>query len=107
MKLEELARRFPSPIQFRSRIKKIQRFLALKQFKIKSLWFPILLSWVKEEWNQGEAMYLVIDRSQWRAINLLMVSIVYDQRAIPVYFTLLPKKGNSNLAQQQEVLLPG
>ena len=52
-------------------------------------------------------MYLVIDRSQWRAINLLMVSIVYAQRAIPVYFTLLPKKGNSNLEQQQQVLSQG
>ena len=48
----------------------------------------------------------MIDRSQWRAINLLMVSIVYERRSIPVYFTLLEKKGNSNLAQQQQVLLP-
>ncbi|MBE9048815.1 IS4 family transposase, partial [Pleurocapsales cyanobacterium LEGE 10410] len=106
VKLEELARRFPVPIQLRSRVKRIQRFLDLQQFDIKSLWFPILLSWIKKEWNQGEAMYLVLDRSQWRAINLLMVSIVYDHRAIPVYFTLLPKKGNSNLAQQQQVLSP-
>ncbi|MGB5712169.1 MAG: IS4 family transposase, partial [Waterburya sp.] len=75
-------------------------------FNIKTLWFPILISWVKEEWRSGEAMYLVMDRSQWRAINLLMVSIVYDQRAIPVYFTLLPKKGNSNLKQQKQVLSP-
>ena len=35
-----------------------------------------------------------------------MVSIVYNQRAIPVYFTLLNRKGNSNLTQQQQVLLP-
>lgn len=106
VQLEELARRFPYPIQLRSRVKKLQRFLSLAQFNIKTLWFPILISWVKEEWKSGEVMYLVMDRSQWRAINLLMVSIVYDQRAIPVYFTLLPKKGNSNLAQQQQVLSP-
>lgn len=106
VQLEELARRFPYPIQLRSRIKKLQRFLSLAQFNIKILWFPILISWVKEEWRSGEAMYLVMDRSQWRAINLLMVSIVYDQRAIPVYFTLLPKKGNSNLKQQKQVLSP-
>ena len=43
---------------------------------------------------------------QWRDTNLLMVSIIYERRAIPVYFTLLEKKGNSNLAQQQQVLLP-
>ena len=106
VRLEELARRFPVPIQLRSRIKKLQRFLSLKQFNIKTLWFPILESWIKTEWQQFEAIYLVIDRSQWRAINLLMVSLVYDNRAIPIYFSLLPKKGNSNLAQQKPVLQP-
>jgi hypothetical protein len=35
-----------------------------------------------------------------------MVSIVYQRRAIPVYFTLLEKKGNSNLQQQLQVLEP-
>ncbi len=37
VRLEELARRFPIPIQLRSRIKKLQRFLSLKQFNIKTL----------------------------------------------------------------------
>lgn len=106
MRLEELARRFPIPIQLRSRIKKLQRYLSLPQFKIKTLWFPILESWIKIEWKPKEVIYLVIDRSQWRAINLLMVSLVYDNRAIPVYFSLLPKKGNSNLTQQKQVLEP-
>lgn len=106
VRLEELARRFPVPIQLRSRIKKLQRFLSLEQFNIKTLWFPILESWVKTEWQSKEVIYLVIDRSQWRAINLLMVSIVYDNRAIPVYFFLLPKKGNSSLIQQKQVLEP-
>jgi hypothetical protein len=106
VRLEELARRFPVPIQLRSRIKKIQRFLSLKQFNIKTLWFPILESWIKTECKPSEVIYLVIDRSQWRAINLLMVSMVYDNRAIPIYFFLLPKKGNSNLAQQKQVLEP-
>ena len=87
-------------------MKKLQRFLSLPQFNLKTLWFPILVSWVKEEWNSGEIIYLVIDRSQWRAINLLMVSLVYNQRSIPVYFTLLEKKGNSNLKQQKQVLSP-
>ncbi len=106
VQLEELARRFPYPIQLRSRVKKLQRFLSRPQFNIKTLWFPILFSWVKGEWKSGEAIYLVIDRSQWRAINLLMVSLIYDQRSIPVYFTLLEKKGNSNLKQQKQVLSP-
>jgi hypothetical protein len=107
VRLEEIARRFPVPIKLRSRVKKIQRFLSLSQFDIKTLWFPILESWIKTEWQPNKAIYLVIDRSQWRAINLLMVSMVYNNRAIPLYFFLLPKKGNSNLAQQKQVLEPG
>ena len=103
VRLEELARRFPYSIQLRSRVKKIQRFLSLKQFNLKTLWFPNLKTWLDEEWNIKEMVDLVIDRSQWREINLLMVSLVYNHRAIPVYFSLLPKKGNSNLKEQKQV----
>ena len=31
---------------------------------------------------------------------------MYDKRGIPIYFRLLPKKGNSNLAEQKRVLEP-
>ena len=106
VRLEELARRFPLPIQLRSRVKKLQRFLSLEQFNIRTIWFPIIRSWLQETWNKDEIIHIIIDRSQWREINLLMVSLVYKRRAIPVYFSLLQKKGNSNLEQQQQVLQP-
>lgn len=106
VRLEELARRFPSPIKLKSRVMKLQRFLSLKQFNLKTLWFPIISSWIQEEFRQGEVIDLAIDRSQWRGINLLMVSLIYNHRGIPLYFELLPKKGNSNLAQQKTVLEP-
>jgi hypothetical protein len=80
--------------------------LLFSSFVLTELTCSLLESWVKTEWQSKEVIYLVIDRSQWRAINLLMVSIVYDNRAIPVYFFLLPKKGNSNLIQQKQVLEP-
>ncbi len=66
----------------------------------------IIKSWIEQEWDSGIVIYLVIDRSQWRSINLLMVSLVYNHRAIPIYFELLSKKGNSNLTQQKQVLEP-
>ena len=106
IRLEELARRFPAPIKLRSRIKKIQRFLSLPQLKIKTVWLPIVKEWVAKGWSKQQTIYLAIDRSQWREINLLMVSIIYQRRAIPVYFELLEKKGNSNLAAQKRVLKP-
>ncbi|ACB53580.1 transposase [Crocosphaera subtropica ATCC 51142] len=106
IRLENLAFQFPSPIKEKSRIKKIQRFLSLKQLNIKQLWFPIILEWIQNQYQPQECLFLVIDRSQWREINLLMVSLVYHRRAIPLYFKLLPKKGNSNLIAQKEVLEP-
>ncbi|WP_013335058.1 IS4 family transposase [Gloeothece verrucosa] len=106
IKLENLAFQFPSPIKEKSRIKKIQRFLPLKQLNIETLWFPIILEWIENQYETQECLFLVIDRSQWRSINLLMVSLVYNKRAIPLYFKLLPKKGNSNLQAQKEVLNP-
>ena len=33
-------------------------------------------------------------------INLLMISLIWDQRAIPIYFELLPKKGSTNYEEQ-------
>jgi len=84
----------------------LQRFLSLPQLNIKQLWFPIIQGWIEQEFEQGEVIHLVIDRSQWQNINLLMVSLVYARRAIPLYFFLLPKKGNSNLSEQKQILEP-
>ena len=36
-----------------------------------------------------------------RELNILMVSIVWNQRAIPLNWQILSRKGNSNFAQQQ------
>ena len=106
VRLEELARRFPSPIKLKSRVMKLQRFLSRKEFNLKKLWLPIIKSWIEEEFKQGEVIEIAIDRSQWQGINLLMVSLMYANRGIPLYFRLLPKKGNSNLAAQKTVLEP-
>ena len=56
VKLEELARNCQYPILYRSRIRKIQRFLSLPQFNIKTLWLPIFALWVKQRWNPGEVL---------------------------------------------------
>ncbi|GCA81945.1 hypothetical protein MiTs_03964 [Microcystis aeruginosa NIES-2521] len=51
-----------------------------------------------------EPLYIAIDRTSWGAINILMVSLIYDKRAIPIYWEILDKKGSSNLEEQQRVL---
>ena len=104
VKLEVIAETIPLPILFESRRKKLRRFLRLGKFKIETLWFPCVKSLLDKMFEANDTVYLVIDRTSWGVINILMVSIVYDHRAWPVYWRFLEKKGNSNLSEQQEVL---
>ncbi len=50
-----------------------------------------------------EVVYVVIDRTNWGYINLLMISVVWDKRSIPIYFELLDKLGSSNFDEQKVV----
>ena len=102
--LETLANALPIPIKFESRRKKIQRFLSSPKLTIKKIWLPIIEVWLETFFENKETIYLVIDRTKWSCINLFMISIVWEKRAIPIYFELLKQKGNSNLKQQTEAL---
>lgn len=88
--LETLATALPLPILFESRRKKVQRLLSLPCLKIESIWFPIIQTWLSTQLEDNPVIYLAIDRTSWACINLLMISIIWDKRAVPVYFELLP-----------------
>ncbi|MBD1828528.1 hypothetical protein NDI47_21995 [Microcoleus vaginatus GB1-A2] len=51
-------------------------------------------------------LVIALDRTQWKEHNVLMVSAIVQKRAFPLFWTLLDKKGASNLAEQQQVLRP-
>ena len=101
IRLESLAENFPSPILQRSRIKKLQRFLSLPVWDVKKIWFPIFKSCLENEFQSGDVLYLVSDRTQGTNVNLLMISLVYNRRAIPIYFTLLEKLGSTKATEQK------
>jgi uncharacterized membrane protein len=101
--IEALATALPIPIFFESRRKKIQRFLSLNYINIEEIWFPIIKSWLEIYFPLNEVIYLVIDRTNWGCINLLMISVVWDKRSIPIYFQLLEKLGSSNFDEQEAV----
>jgi hypothetical protein len=106
VKLEILAESLPLPIKFESRRKKLRRFLRLEALKIERIWFPCLKAMLKEKdkFSVKGLVYIAIDRTSWGVINILMVSLVYDKRALPIYWEFLDKKGSSNLEEQQRVL---
>lgn len=99
--IEALATGLPLPILFASRRRKVQRFLSIPSLKVATIWLPIIKQWLADSFPGGCVLYVVIDRTSWVGINLLMISLIYDQRSIPVYFGCLPKLGSSNLEEQQ------
>jgi hypothetical protein len=97
---------FPIWITCEGRRRKLQRFLNLPSLTISSLLWPIISYWLKESVpkKRKQKLYLGIDRSQWKNINLLMVSVIWSRRAIPLAWRLLPHIGNSNQEEQESVL---
>lgn len=103
--LEKLATVFPLPIKFESRRRKLQRFLSLPQWNVESIWLPLISQWVQERVQPHQALYIAIDRTRWQLINILVISLIWKRRAIPLYFQLLDKQGNSNFEEQTTALL--
>ncbi|MEM6404746.1 MAG: IS4 family transposase [Cyanobacteria bacterium P01_D01_bin.116] len=102
--LEKLASALPLPIKFESRRKRIQRFLSLPNLTIEKIWFPIIEELLKTYFASEKIIYVAIDRTNWCRINLFMVSVIWDKRAFPIYFSLLPKLGSSNITEQKDII---
>jgi len=100
VRLERLVRVFPYPITVESRRRKLQRFLDLPQLTISLIWFPLIAYWLTTYCSVGQTLSIAIDRSQWGCINLFTLALIWKKRAIPLYWCLLPKLGNSNLSEQ-------
>lgn len=102
--IEKLAASLPLPILYESRRKKIQRFLSLSEWDVEKIWLSIITQWIISSIKPQEILHIAIDRTRWQEINILVISLIYKRRAIPLYFDLLEKKGNSNLAEQTQAL---
>ena len=72
---------------------------------VKCLWLGLFGLFVEhQKLSKNSTVYVAIDRTTWRDINLLMVSFIWHKRAIPLYWQRLEKLGNSNLKMQQRML---
>ena len=100
VRLERLARVFPYPITTESRRRKLQRFLEIPQLTIALIWFPLITYWLTTYCSVGQTLSVAIDRTQWGCINLFTIALIWQKRAIPLYWCLLPKLGSSNLQEQ-------
>jgi hypothetical protein len=106
VRIERLAATLQLPILQSSRRRHIQRFLKIKALSILVLWFPIIKEVISRQLKVGSQLVIALDRTQWKEYNVLMVSAIVQKRAFPIFWTLLDKRGASNLVEQQQVLRP-
>jgi Transposase DDE domain len=106
VKLETLAHCLGMPIRAESRRKRLQRFLDLDCWGLEGLWHRLAQAWMAQHFPLGGTVYVIIDRTNWTGVNLLMVSVAWGKRAFPLHWILLDKSGSSNLAEQQQIFTP-
>lgn len=104
--LERLAVALPLPITTESRRKALQRFLLWKPVCLGYLWLPLLAQIIERYAENPNCLVLAIDRTNWWKYNLLMVSLIWNKRALPVFWRLLKHDGCSSVTERKSVLLP-
>lgn len=103
MNLSRLAVAMDSPAEISARYRRLQRFFSEVRFD-----YDALARLIMQLFDIGdEPYYLTLDRTNWRwgkkNLNLLTLGVVYKGAAIPVYWLVLNKKGNSN--QRERIAL--
>lgn len=98
--LTDLACAFGGIAKQESRYKRIKRF-----FQTFTLDFSAIAHWVVSVFGLlNSPVYLSMDRTNWRwgksNINILMLSIVYKGIALPIFWHLLSKRGNSDTEER-------
>jgi len=99
----KLAQGFEGNVKVESNHRRIQRFFA--QFIIDTnLIAKLIFSLLPEK----PPYRLCLDRTNWKYgkadINILMIGIAYQGVAIPIMWTMLSKRGNSNTTERKALL---
>jgi hypothetical protein len=94
--LSELSQGFNGEAKLKSKYRRIQRFFDKADINISMLSMFIF----KLFGVFNKCVYLAMDRTNWKFgkknINILLVSIICGSYAVPIYWILLDKRGNSN-----------
>lgn len=102
---QEIATAMPSSkAEIKSRYRRIQRFFANYSFN-----FDVIARWLYQLFfSNSDRVYIAIDRTNWffgkRKINIFMLSVCYEGIAIPIYWRLLKKAGNSSGEEHIDLL---
>lgn len=83
VRLERLAANLPLPILFESRRRQLQRFLISPKLSNFSVWFAVISYLLNSYFPNSKKLLIVVDKTQWRELNLLIVSLVWNFSSYP------------------------
>lgn len=102
LNLVQVAEGLETNAEIDSNYRRIQRFL--KDFKLDYKTIAILIS----NFLPDGKWVLCMDRTDWKfgciPINLLFISVACKGLAIPIFVTILTKKGNSNFEERKAII---
>ena len=75
--------------------------MILKEFSTALFWFTLVKKIIKKLFIFSSELVLILDRTQWQNTNILMISLAWKKRAIPLYWKILTHKGAINLTEQK------
>ena len=91
--LTEIATRFPGRAEIESNYRRLQRFFQHVEFN------SALIAQLVVSFLPCTTYTLALDRTNWMldcfSINFLVLSVVHQGTAFPIFWTFLPKKANS------------
>lgn len=100
---DELAGAFSSRARVESNRKRLKRFFCEFEFDEDEIARLVMsLAAIPEPWT------LSLDRTNWSFgsvhFNILMLGVVHEGIAFPLFWTMLPKRGNSNSDERMDLL---
>lgn len=97
--LSKIAPSFCSKAKVASNYKRLQRFIKSLNYSFSAIW-----KLVDYLFELPEHVHFALDRTNWKFgcfnINYLVLAVVYKGTAIPICWSLLNKRGNSNYQER-------
>jgi len=86
--LSRIAGKIPGKAKLQSTVKRFDRFLNNPAVRVREWYQPIALQWLSEQFARIGEIYLIVDGTKVGfGHQLLMVSMAYRKRAIPIAWT--------------------
>jgi hypothetical protein len=104
--LSKIAGKIPGPAKLLSNTKRLSRFLDNPAVNVREWYLPIAQQWLEAQWKCLGEIRLIVDGTKVGfGHQLLMVSLAYRKRAIPIAWTWVKHVRGHSSAYKQLALL--